>query len=97
MRREIIQRLVRAFIVVEAEPSADADFSFRHGFVGLEINVLVFQAAPQAFAENVVEAATFAVHADVDDSCFKRSDEGFASELYALTPCRFCRACSRAS
>src|SRR5258707_1794559 len=35
-RCEIIQRLVRAFIVVEAEPRTDADFGFRNVAGGAE-------------------------------------------------------------
>ncbi len=65
-RRLIIQGLVRALVVVKHGQFPICVLAFCDGDIGFEINLFVFQAAPQALAEDVVETAAFAVHADTN-------------------------------
>ena len=45
-----------AFGVVEGQVSTDFSSGFRHVFISLEIDLLIFDAAPQAFDKDVVTA-----------------------------------------
>jgi hypothetical protein len=65
-RRAIAEALVLALLVVEAEPGADAGPGLGDRRVGVEVDFLVFEAAPQPLDEDVVHAAALAVHADDD-------------------------------
>ena len=56
----------------------------RHGVILVEIDVLILDAAPQAFAEYVVEGAASAIHADLDVGCEQAGGEGIGRELCAL-------------
>jgi len=49
---------VLALVIVEGEPSADAGLRVGHRPIGMEIDLLVFQAAPQPRDEDVVHVAT---------------------------------------
>jgi hypothetical protein len=60
----IVERLVEALFVVKSDPAADAGFSLRNAGVGLEVDLLVLEAAPQPLHEDVVQVAALAVHAD---------------------------------
>ena len=53
-------------VVVEIEPICDLRLGFCDRDIGLEINLFIFQAAPQPLAEDVVETPAFAVHADTN-------------------------------
>src|SRR3954447_13906484 len=65
-RRAIAQALVLALFVIVAEPGADAGFGLGDAGIGVEVDLLVFEAAPQPLDEDVVHVAAFAVHADRD-------------------------------
>ena len=58
--------MVRTFVIVKGEPISNFSFGLCDSFVGFEIYLFILQAAPQALAEDVVETAAFAVHADAD-------------------------------
>ena len=47
----------------------------------VEIDVLILDAAPQAFAEYVVEGAASAIHADLDVGSEQAGGEGIVSVL----------------
>src|SRR5271163_1791265 len=64
VRGAVTERLVQALVVVEFEVGGDAVARLRHVVVGLEIDFLVLEAAPQPFHEDVVGKAAAAVHAD---------------------------------
>jgi len=55
--RAIAEVLVRAFVVVEIEPGANARLGLGHRRISVEIELLVFQAAPQPLDEDAVHAA----------------------------------------
>ena len=54
-------------------------------FVGSQIDLLVFDAAPQPLNEHVVPPGPFAVHADGDAVAGKQVGEGRPGELRALS------------
>src|ERR1700682_841178 len=56
-RRAIAQALVLALLVIEAEPGADAGLGLGNAGIGVEIDFLVFEAAPQPLDEDVVHVA----------------------------------------
>src|SRR5437588_12896702 len=63
-RRPVAEGLVQAFVVVEDKPPADAAARLANRGIGLDEHLLIFEAAPQAFDEDVVEKPPLAVHAD---------------------------------
>src|ERR1700731_5163646 len=65
-RRAIAEALVLAFVIVKAEPNANAGLRLSDRRIGMEVDLLVFQAAPQPLDKDVVHAAALAVHADRD-------------------------------
>src|ERR1051325_5543908 len=52
--------------------------------MGIEIDLLVFKAAPQPLDENVVPVPALAVHADSDSVALQRAGEIVTGELAAL-------------
>ena len=48
---------MRALVIVEAEPCANAGLGLADRRIGVEIYLLVFAAAPQPFDEDVVHVA----------------------------------------
>jgi hypothetical protein len=75
---------VWALCVVKVEPSANAGLGLGHRRIGVEVDLLVFQAAPQSLDEDVVHASTLAIHADRDPVALQRAGEVVAGELAAL-------------
>ena len=61
--------------VVARDPAADAQAGLGTGGVGAQIYIFIFQAAPQAFHENIIHAAAFAVHADPDAGGLQHAGE----------------------
>ena len=55
-----------------------------HRFILVEIDVLVFDTAPKAFAVDVVEGAAAAIHADLNVGCEQAGGEGIGRELCPL-------------
>ena len=55
---------VRALVVVEGDPTSDADPSLRPGFPGVQIDAFILQGPPETLDEDVVDTAPFAVHRD---------------------------------
>src|SRR6202040_773930 len=83
-RRAIAEALVLALVIVEAEPGADAGLGLGHRRIGVEVDFLVFEAAPQPLDEDVVHAAAFAIHADRDPTVLEQTGELGAGELATL-------------
>src|SRR5215475_7501279 len=65
-RRAITQALVLALRVVKFQPRANAGLGFGHCRIGIEVDLLIFETAPQPLDEDVVHAAALTVHADRD-------------------------------
>ncbi len=49
-----------------------------------QINIFVFDGAPQAFDKNVIKDAASSIHTDLYPSCFEPRGEGHTGELTAL-------------
>ncbi len=62
-RRPALQRLARAFLVVEREVPIQAPLKRRHDLVAPQVHVLVLHRPPQPLHEHVVQAAAPTVHA----------------------------------
>src|SRR5947207_1377939 len=71
-------------MVVEFEVGADPAAGLRHALIGLEIDFLVFETAPQTFHEDIVGKAAAAVHADGDAVSAQQRSEAIVGELAAL-------------
>jgi hypothetical protein len=57
---------VRTPAVVEGEVQSDPGLGFRHGVVGMQIDLFVLDRLPQPLDEHVVAPGTASVHADLD-------------------------------
>jgi hypothetical protein len=84
-RRAVVERLVKATLVVEGEPFADARSRFEPVGVAPQIDVLVLERAPEAFDEDVVHPAAAAVHGDANAGVGQHRGEGRSGELAALS------------
>jgi hypothetical protein len=51
-------------MVVKSDPAPDASSLLRPGFPSVQIDAFILQGAPEALEEDVVDAATFAIHRD---------------------------------
>ena len=66
------------------EKRAESLAGFAQIGVGVQINLLVFDGAPQPLNEDIVEAAAFAIHADFYAVLFEHVGKGQRRELCAL-------------
>jgi hypothetical protein len=71
------------FFVVEAQPGTDPGPRPGGAGISVEVDLLVFQTAPQPLDENIVHAAAPAIHADHDAALFEDAGELGAGELGA--------------
>ena len=55
-----------ALRVVKFQPGANAGPGFGHCRIGIEVDLLIFETAPQPLDEDVVHAPALTVHADRD-------------------------------
>src|SRR6476659_347178 len=73
-----------AFVVIKAEPAANPRLGLGNALIGIEVDFLVFEAAPQPLNEDVVHAAALAVHADHHPVPLQCPGELVAGELATL-------------
>ena len=73
-----------ALAIVKAEIRFEAGLDRRQGRVVLEIDVFIFDGAPQPFDEDVVRGPSRAVHADLKRMRLQGVKEDVAGELSAL-------------
>jgi hypothetical protein len=78
------EALVLALSIVEADPGANAGLRLGHRRIGTEVDLFVFEAAPQSLDEDVVHAAPLAVHADGDAMGLQGAGEVVVGERAAL-------------
>ena len=57
---------VRPARVVEVDVAADAFARSAHGFIGVQVHLLVLDRAPHSLDEHVVAPAALAVHPEAD-------------------------------
>src|SRR6516162_6334041 len=83
-RRVVAEALVLALFVIEAEPGANAGLCLGDTGIGMQVDLLILQTAPQPLDEDVVHTATFAIHADGDTAPIEHCDDLGVGELAAL-------------
>ena len=70
--------------IIKVQVAADRSAGVADAFVGPQIHLLVFNAAPQPLDEHVVPPSALAVHADRDPVFDQHAGERRAGELAAL-------------
>ena len=70
--------------VIEGQISTDACSGLRHGFVGVEIDLLIFDRPPKPLDEDIVSPCALAVHRDGDFSLLQYRREVDGCELGPL-------------
>src|SRR5882672_1847515 len=75
---------MRSSPVVKVEISSNRASRFTDGFVGSQIDLLVFDAFPKPLNEHVVSPSSFAIHADGDAVFGEDAGKGRTGELRAL-------------
>jgi hypothetical protein len=75
---------MRSPCVVECQIVGDAAACGRHGVVGMQLNLFVFDATPQTLDEDVVAPGPFSVHDDLEARVPQRLDKVDGCELAAL-------------
>ena len=73
-----------ALLIVEGEVPFQALVRRVDRLIGVQIDLLVFDALPESFHEHVVPPTPFPVHADLDAVVGQESRELLAGELAAL-------------
>src|SRR5260370_9044208 len=81
-----VKARVRTPAIIKVQVAADRSASLGYAFVGPQIHLLVFDAAPQALDEHIVPPSPFTVHADRNAVGGGHSGAGPARELRALVP-----------
>src|ERR1700737_82619 len=82
--RLIAERLVRTLIVEEVKVAINAHSGLAHGVVRVQVHLLVLERAPEPLDEDVVDAASLAVHADLNTTTQQDLCKRICSELRAL-------------
>src|SRR6478752_4590376 len=75
---------MRTATIVKVEIPTNRASRLTNGFVGSQIDLLVFDAFPQPLNEHVVSPGSFAIHADGDAVVGEHAGKGRAGELRAL-------------
>lgn len=75
---------MRSDLVVSREVALQSCLGCADGVIGMQIDLLVLDAAPEPFHEYVVPPASFAVHADPDVVVLQQTGEFLTGELAAL-------------
>ena len=75
---------MRPFLVVEDEVVRESPVELGYGFVAFEVEVFVFEGAPEAFNEDVVQGTAASVHADEDAFALEATGEPGRGKLGAL-------------
>src|SRR5580765_194726 len=62
--RHAVKARVRASFIIKTEVASDGSAGIADAFVGPQIHLLIFVAAPQPLDEDIVAPSPFSVHAD---------------------------------
>src|SRR5664279_5453950 len=82
--RARVKARMRAPPVIKIQISAKRGARLEDAVVGAQIDLLVFDAAPQPLDKHIVAPGTLAVHADRYAIAYQHAREGLAGELAAL-------------
>jgi hypothetical protein len=83
-RGKISEALMRALTVVKSEVLFETLVERRDCLIVPKVDVLVFDAPPEALHKDVIQSSAAAIHTDTDASAFKCALESYRSELDAL-------------
>ena len=75
---------MRPVMIVEGHPAPDAGFRLRARVPCVQVNALVLQRPPKALDEDIVDAASLAVHRDAGAGALHAVRPGKGRELAAL-------------
>ena len=75
---------MRAAAIVEVEVATEAISRLLHAVIGPQINLLIFDAAPEALRKHIVPPSPLPIHADCDFVSDEHAGEGGARKLRAL-------------
>src|ERR1700730_3859351 len=84
IRGAVVKARMRSSPVVKVEISTNRASRLTDGFVGSQIDLLVFDAFPKPLDEHVVSPSSFAIHADGDAVVGEDTGKGRTGELRAL-------------
>lgn len=79
-----VKRPVRSGLVVKCRGALQALVRGADGLIGLQVDLLVFEAFPQPLNKHGITSAPFPIHADLDPKGFQSPRELLAGELAAL-------------
>ena len=83
-RGDSTQAAVRPETVVKVNPPSNTHTGLRAGLKSVQVHALIFQRAPEAFDEDIVQPAAPAVHGDTDSVLPQNVGKCETSELTAL-------------
>ena len=72
---------VGSSMVVEVDPVPNTNLGLRSRFPGVQIDAFILQGSPEALDEDVVDAASFAVHGDPGANALQPISPGEGREL----------------
>ena len=75
---------MRALQVIKGDVSPNGLSRLWHTGVGLEVDLLIFDSAPEPFDKNIVAPGSFAIHGNLDVLALEHIGEVYAGELRAL-------------
>jgi hypothetical protein len=70
--------------VVQVKMVSNGSLCLRYRFIGLEVDLFIFDAVPEAFDKDVVSPSAFAIHADSGILLLESPSKGLTGELTAL-------------
>ena len=82
--RHSTQTGMPSVLVIEVHPIANTLLCLSSVVVSFEIDLLVFQAAPEALNKHIVHPASLAVHADFNAMIFDDIGKALTGKLTAL-------------
>src|ERR1035437_2029106 len=79
-----VKARMRALRIVKVQIPADGGARVADAFIGSQINLLVFDAAPEPLDEHIFAPGGLAVHADRDFVFYQHASKSLAGELASL-------------
>ena len=83
-RRLIIQRLMKACMIVKLDIPANSMLPLPYTVIVMQIHFLIFDCSPQSLCENVIEDPSTAIHANPDLMGLQQIGERHTRKLAAL-------------
>jgi hypothetical protein len=84
VRGPLVEGFVGTDTVIPLKPGRKLARKFDPGVKTHEIDLLVLEAAPQTFDDNIIKTTVFVVHADPDLAILQDRGKGFTDKLTPL-------------